>query len=178
MVHPIETATCEICNKTFKSAANLESHMRVTHAPPEAAKQCDMCQKIFKCSMHLRIHMNTVHPKDGKATCDICNREFASKRYLASHKQIHVKVRQFHCVICGKSFKRQVDLSKHTRKVHNKKKPKTEEVPVSKCLKCGTCFTNDQELHEHIVSCENTGVNLSIVKIEVEELDEGQEVCM
>lgn len=167
-VHPIETATCTICHKTFKSAINLESHMRTTHAPPEAAKTCDVCKKTFKCGMHLRIHISAVHPPEGGVVCDICDRPFVSRRYLSAHRKIHVKKRAFHCTICEKTFKRLVDVGKHVRKVH--KKPET---PVSRCLKCNGRFNNDDELHQHIITCTEgeTESVCPVIKIELTEED-------
>ncbi|KAI8431691.1 hypothetical protein MSG28_016160 [Choristoneura fumiferana] len=175
MVHSLESARCHICSKTFKSHMNLQRHIRVTHAPPEAAQTCDTCNKTFKCSMHLRIHINAVHSKEGIFTCDICNKEFASKKYMLKHKKTHVDVKEFPCEICKKLFKCVNDVKKHAKRVHMKNLKKEEKLESGReeslnCLKCGSVFNNEEELHGHILKCGGMHA-INFVKVEIEDVD-------
>ncbi|CAG9790687.1 unnamed protein product [Diatraea saccharalis] len=164
-VHSMETATCNLCSKTFKSYLNLQRHIRVTHAPPEAAQTCDICQKTFKCSMHLKIHVYAVHPKEGRVSCEICKKEFSSKKYLIKHEKTH-NSKDFPCNQCGNYFKSVFDVKRHISRVHMKKKQNETRIDSS-CLKCGVNFTDDAELHSHIVSCGSQ--DITFIKVELEE---------
>lgn len=119
--HSEVPATCELCQKSFKSDYNLQRHIRITHAPPEAAETCEICKKTFKCAMHLRIHINAVHPKTGSFHCDICDKEFSSKKYMVKHRKTHVPTKDFPCPICDKYFKSVHCVTKHMRRVHKER---------------------------------------------------------
>lgn len=179
-VHSLETASCNICMKEFKSAINLQSHIRITHAPPEATQICDVCNKTFKCALHLRMHVSAVHT-DGEFNCDICDKSFTSLKYLSKHKKTHIQTREHPCELCGKMFKSIFAANKHRRNVHGGvkccfchiKQAKLEQhllkcpkrdPEVGCCVKCGSKFEDNAELHQHILSC---GFDVNpIVKIE------------
>lgn len=60
--------------------------------------------------------------------CDLCDKEFATKKGLMQHKQNHVNIDMFKCTICGKAFSNSRSLSVHKRYHDNSKAKESNDL--------------------------------------------------
>merc|ERR1719186_31701 len=112
-----ENYQCDVCAKEFSNSKYLSNHKIMVHTT--GIFSCENCGNIFSNQHYLRRHMVTVHA-DAKeeCACDICNKTFRNKRFLAHHKKaVHV-LQTVKCVSCGKVYKNEYLLRKHSNKYH------------------------------------------------------------
>ena len=67
-----------------------------------------------------------------------CDRQFAMKKYLRQHQNIHTAEKAFKCDQCGKQFSQTGDLKRH---IHTGEK-------AFKCEKCGKQFSQNSNLKQ------------------------------
>lgn len=81
-------------------------------------------------------------------TCDLCHRNFQTKRSLNAHRKIH----NFMCDNCGRFFKNKQDIISHLQN-HSKKNSKGASLQCEKKqFKCDTChklFVTRSGLNKH-----------------------------
>lgn len=82
--------------------------------PPERLK-CEICGGKYKNKDSLKYHMLRHKRANERYYCDVCNREFTSKKRMSAHrKYVHATESQlFQCTMCDKSFKRPISLKEH-----------------------------------------------------------------
>ncbi|XP_050676691.1 zinc finger and BTB domain-containing protein 24-like isoform X14 [Leptidea sinapis] len=147
--HKLGSFTCQICNKEFDTARKKTLHHRSKHAVikfPHKCGHCDerfkevwqkyshlskvhgvqapeikclACDKVFDTKNAWRLHTTRVHLMQRPHKCDHCEKDFYTKRELASHMVKHTGARDFFCPGCAKSFGRQKNLKEHIRRMHS-----------------------------------------------------------
>ena len=83
----------------------------------ERKVQCMSCGKMFKYESELKVHANRMHLKIKDFFCDNCDKSFSSKSDLNDHISTHFG-KKFTCHICGKLFNSNKNLKRHVRKNH------------------------------------------------------------
>ena len=87
-----KSTVCDICNKQFKSAGNMQRHRKI-HTDTSTFI-CPVCKKSFRLTTYLYSHLKKKHP-DYKPDDDLENKDgeekekFADKDGLLEHVKIH-----------------------------------------------------------------------------------------
>lgn len=137
-----ESFQCTECGKRFKLKDSYLRHMRIHN--DERPFTCHVCGKQFRDSGGLTRHLKDVHAKLKNFMCDLCGRSFASKATREDHRRIHTGERPYVCHACGKTFKSKASLYIHS-KLH------TDEFPHA-CSYCNKQFRRRQELLAHVTT--------------------------
>jgi len=79
-------AKCLLCNSTFESGTQLQSHIVQVHEK-RRRHICEICSSGFNQSSHLRLHVAMVHKQERPFVCTSkdCPAKFASKSNLSRH---------------------------------------------------------------------------------------------
>ncbi|CAH0555594.1 unnamed protein product [Brassicogethes aeneus] len=136
---------CTECNKTVKTKSALAKHSE-THSKEKKSselKTCSFCQKAFKKNCDLQRHIRT-HTGEKPFACDLCDKSFALKSTLASHKKTHepVVTKNFNCSVCNSFF-----VSKSTLKIHMNSHTGIRQ--QFSCSFCGLKFKTMQSKNSH-----------------------------
>lgn len=86
---------CDDCNKSYKSKAFYNNHLKVCHEDSESRKHQCQCGKSFKEARHLAVHTNSHLPHEQKFihVCTYCEKKYSSVFSLRQHiKHVHVNV--------------------------------------------------------------------------------------
>ncbi|CAG2217607.1 KRAB [Mytilus edulis] len=172
-----ETFTCNLCLKTLRTKAGLESHMQI-HS---GHFQCSTCSKTF-VSQHRLTRHETLHDKGNfnceshkgnEEICKVCSTFFDTKDELRKHMWQHRQDFFYICKICKADFELSELLMNHSKEVHNshmyicencgeqfdsavklKKHSTYEHTPESlfSCHLCGSRFLKERKLKDHIDS--------------------------
>ncbi|XP_076033526.1 uncharacterized protein LOC143020721 [Oratosquilla oratoria] len=118
--------------------------------------KCGICEETFTDVDVLCDHYTTCHTGDQSVYCDVCSVGCANEKQLLSHKDLHVMEEHqsiinavptaefpYVCQMCGKSFRKMQDFTKH-HKTHTAQKP-------YKCDLCGTGFPIKSALDKHVL---------------------------
>ncbi|XP_017077484.1 myoneurin isoform X2 [Drosophila eugracilis] len=141
-VHMSKTFICDICSRSFAFGSQLAVHKR-THDEKHVAKPfvCEFCGKSFKQKIQMTTHVTAVHTKIRAFKCDMCTKDFLTKRDLKDHVKAHLNIRDKVCEVCEKAFTNANALVKH-RHIH---KEKTLQCPL-----CTTRFSERVSLGVHM----------------------------
>ena len=130
---------CSVCQKAFRLAYNLKSHMLVHTG--ERPYTCLDCGGRYKTSTQLKLHIRAVHAGEKNHVCSDCGKKFSQREGLNAHMSIHSDEKPYHCETCGKAFKRKVGLEKH-QTIHSSEKPFI-------CSTCGKGFRRTYAFYRH-----------------------------
>ncbi|KAJ2943156.1 hypothetical protein O0L34_g18865 [Tuta absoluta] len=122
------------CGKTFLRKTRMESCHR-THDFSESEKfYCMTCLKDFKSKDELAFHRKRLHRK--KFPCKFCPTDYATRKKLFRHLQIHQRVHQMEYKVIEETVKSKKKL---------------------RCFFCSNCYEDIAELKIHAVG-EHTGL--------------------
>ena len=90
--------------------------------------QCVTCHKMFMYESELKGHVKAVHLKIKDFVCDNCEKSFSSKSHLNAHLSTHLE-NNFQCYMCGVKLARKMNLVNHMKSKHteNEKPEKVEQ---------------------------------------------------
>ncbi|KAJ8871857.1 hypothetical protein PR048_028197 [Dryococelus australis] len=147
-----DLSICTLCNRKFKNASQLRTHM-IVHSSERKFK-CNECGASFKLKSTLKSHELT-HSLDKPFMCDVCFSTHCTKSGLAKHIESKhgTGERRFICEICGKMFLLKNALNNHIE-YHNAKKVL--------CTVCGMLFFTESNLKKHVARIHE----LSVKKLE------------
>merc|ERR1719219_1710881 len=131
-----ETHKCEQCSREFVNEQALQKHIS-DHANEKIKEQPE------KKPTSIPGHRNTpAKENEVKATCEHCNQTFRRMYNLKTHiNRVHLKVKQFKCTRCDKSFATNSDLKQHLG-THGEGK-------MFKCEHCDRTFSNRDSIILH-----------------------------
>ena len=130
---------CEVCEKTFSTAASLTSH-RWQHTKPFQCEH-DKCKARFASKGNLVIHRRR-HTGDRPYDCNLCDAKFTTKGNLKRHIQSHSGVKPWACTQCDGRFTEKKSLKIHMRK-HTGERPYV-------CKFCNKRFAQTSILKSHL----------------------------
>ncbi|XP_065583779.1 zinc finger protein 664-like, partial [Artemia franciscana] len=110
------------------------------------AKSLDNHKIYMNSSLHGKKHktvkrLKKVHLKIKQYICDVCNKSFSQSNNLITHQRVHTDEKLFKCDICEKTFSQSSSLIYHKR-LHTGEKP-------FKCDLCGKTFSVSSSLINH-----------------------------
>uniref|UniRef100_A0A1I8NTQ5 C2H2-type domain-containing protein n=1 Tax=Stomoxys calcitrans TaxID=35570 RepID=A0A1I8NTQ5_STOCA len=109
---------CNMCPNTYINNAELKVHLQRNHAPKNA-KICSLCKKSFGQIFQLREHLKIEHKRHHESyKCKFCNYTSNSKFALEVHQYRHTG-KPYRCKFCTKQYVLRKDLKMHCRKIHD-----------------------------------------------------------
>ena len=115
---PQNNDDCVTCDNSFSNHAGEKSSSFRNKHRGENRLSCNTCGKQFHFDSELAMHK--VIPTDKKPfPCSICTKSFRSHGNRSEHiRRIHELVKNYFCVVCGKTFFRKFELSSHIENNH------------------------------------------------------------
>nr|XP_034182381.1 zinc finger protein 62 homolog [Osmia lignaria] len=143
--HKKKDFTCSICNAKFRSPSDYlthhESHRstrnkKSSHESSESSSMPNISTPIkdwdtFEAEMNASKITNS-----NQYSCALCNLEFATRAELTEHRNLHLKVKIYSCVICRSMFSSAGALEIHM-KDHGIEDPNERDANIS-CVEYGT----------------------------------------
>lgn len=175
---------CRLCREVYEDAFQLAQHKcsRIVHVE----YRCPECDKVFNCPANLASHRRWHKPRpatnskpaltthrtdgagsdgeqepreavgapgspstpgeDGQFPCLICGKKFRRQAYLRKHSACHSADRPYPCQLCGKPFRSEAARNKHVLQ-HTLGPP--QPVKETPCSICGLGFTSKQARERH-----------------------------
>lgn len=131
-----KTFHCDICNET-KSITNLLTHMTLH------ALELQQKQRQFNSNSLLSSLDNSNN--ESKIKCLKCNKYYKNLQTIKSHiRTVHMKLCNFHCKLCDKSFICNRLLLNHIQSKHNNLNQRNYQCPI-----CKKSFKTDATLYSH-----------------------------
>ena len=114
---------CPICETSFRTQANLDSHLRIHNNDLDLCHYCPFCyEKSDNYKRHLKNHFGI---KDFE--CDRCDKTFTTNSGLKQHHELHDGI--IHCcLICNGYETRQKDTIQHHLKRKHSELLKNQKV--------------------------------------------------
>ena len=141
-----DTTKDQVEKSNVTKSSNAENEIVAEEIIEEASFECDKCGFISKNNHGLKIHKKKKHGE--KLKCDLCDKEFDSKRFLEIHTKAHSYNKQKQKYVCDKCECECTTLE-------------TLEVHSGKCcndyIECGLCelrFDSLEVLEIHLTTCE------------------------
>jgi KRAB domain-containing zinc finger protein len=154
--HGEKNFVCEACGKRFETKYMLKMHQEChSEVRPYV---CKICRSSYKRHRNLLSHEQEVHgifsvgPGKEKESlsfpCDVCKKEFTTRKKVAIHMRTHTGERPFHCEECGNRYTSRSSLYVHRRVVHEGRK--CVEKGVFLCDVCSKSFATKHYLDVHL----------------------------
>ena len=146
---------CNKCKKKFNFKETYENHRLECKEPETANKiendfECSTCSEVFSDKRSLKKHERSHLPKELRAVCDICGKNFASKAGLVAHRVIHSETKQYICEYCGYGFNQKGNLMTHMKtRMGFCKGHKGVHTLMAECTVCNRSFTSINRLKQH-----------------------------
>ena len=101
--------------------------------------ECASCGKIFKYKSELKFHVKKIHLKIKDFICDKCDKSFSCKSYLNAHLSAYLE-NNIPCYICGVKLSMKIKLIRHIKSSHtgSVEKPKIKQLRPDR-LPCHVC---------------------------------------
>lgn len=155
---------CSVCGKVFCRKNYLSEHMKIHVKPENRPFKCEICNKGFVTARDVEVHIkrhdtavNLNHIKkesdkkfENPASCHICGQQFIVKKALDRHIESHgigIIPLIYECDICSAKIKQKKDLRTHMQRLHSGHK--------ATCAICGKQFARSNYLYAHIRIHEN-----------------------
>ena len=102
-------------------------------------EKCLPCDKMFQDESELKVHVKKIHLKIKEYFCDKCDKSFSGKSYLNGHLSTHLE-NDMPCYICGAKLSKKKYLIKHIKSSHTGtvKKPQIKQ-KLPDQLPCHVC---------------------------------------
>jgi uncharacterized C2H2 Zn-finger protein len=109
---------CFVCQKGFLTRPAMHAHVQDEHG--DASWECEQCKKVFKKKGNYTTHLKLVHGNLETIACDVCGKEFKTRKYLKQHYVIHTGEKNYICPVkvCGKAFAQNHVRRSHVGKMH------------------------------------------------------------
>ena len=134
----MDTKTCKVCNKSFKSNQSLKAHQKFLHGKQVRGYECSYCgRKFMNASNRLR-HQTVVHLKQRRYHCSNCDKSFSFRWVLDGHRAEKHGISEKHKCICKKAFSFLSNLSAHKKVCPVLNKKGGDGLAV-----CKTCLFNN-----------------------------------
>lgn len=165
----VKKHACTECEKVFRCPTALKKHM-YKHTGEELPFACEICGKRFHIHSVLRDHLlrhagvkNHVcpycgvgkttrqewnkhiltHTREKQFQCRQCDHASHNKQALSNHvKVVHMKIKNFACQYCGKTFGKS-----HACKIHERLHTGEN---CCECKICGKIFLFEKRLTKHL----------------------------
>ncbi|KAH8390544.1 hypothetical protein KR215_004735 [Drosophila sulfurigaster] len=165
----VKRHACTECEKVFRCPTALKKHM-YKHTGEELPFACEICGKRFHIHSVLRDHLlrhagvkNHVcpycgvgkttrqewnkhiltHTREKQFQCRQCDHASHNKQALSNHvKVVHMKIKNFACQYCGKTFGKS-----HACKIHERLHTGEN---CCECKICGKIFLFEKRLTKHL----------------------------
>jgi len=131
---------CHICGYSHIEPSRVKYHMRIHFQ--ERPFKCDQCSYAGKHQTALRVHVKNVHERVKRFHCEKCDKKFSAKVTLQSHIQVHMNERKFKCSYCTAAFNVDAALKRHEL-IHTNERP-------YHCDICNLDFNQSSSLKRHI----------------------------
>lgn len=151
---------CELCNKAFISKSKIRKHMDVHKNKDRPKRLCTICGLELCSTYNLNNHIRTVHGRERKFHCTLCDRRFSHSHHLKTHMNRHDGIRPFKCQQCVKAFFDKTTLREHIKSVHLNLK-------AYACRICARTFNRSGNMRAHMLKTHNLG-DLSGVGVSAE----------
>ncbi|XP_030063673.1 zinc finger and BTB domain-containing protein 41 [Microcaecilia unicolor] len=147
---------CDICHQRYSTKSNLTVHRKKHSSETDFHKKehkCPYCSKLHASRKTLVKHVKRFHPesiqeflsirmiKIEEWECDICSKSFTRRPHLQEHMILHSQDKPFKCTYCEEHFKSRFARLKHQEKFHLGPFP---------CDICGRQFNDTGNLKRHI----------------------------
>ena len=170
----LETQKCNICYKTFRTKAGLNTHMKNKHSEKSDENKCSTCQKAYKNVSDLRRHCRIEgheYPDSGSEDffvhghvtlpiikCKICHKKNIENMDYHMYKYHSDDSKVYACDDCDFKTNRKDNLLRHERikhKLFNKnfdaiKKTFENQNVRYECPLCNKIFKTEDEASDHV----------------------------
>ena len=103
---------------------------------------CEICCKEFESKKQLKQHVKSVHDTR-RFACELCDKIFKSKQAVQLHMNVHTGARPYVCSQCRKTFADDSSRRQHEKYQHG-------DLDIS-CNQCGKKFRSDRNLKLHLM---------------------------
>ncbi|KAL5104938.1 Zinc finger and SCAN domain-containing protein 2 [Taenia crassiceps] len=163
--HFVKVYTCRQCEEFFETLSQLFLHARRCHVDPKKPKRnpanykfhCDQCNYMTNNGGTME-HHKRAHTGEKPFVCDVCNKRFAQKANMKTHRNRHIyRDKIFRCDTCNKAFSSYDIYLAHLRTREHELREHFAMMASSQlsleCLGCSLTFDSIYNLNKHTRSC-------------------------